>query len=322
MSRTANPVAVGAFVLGTLLLAVLLVVFFSDGRLFGAHERYVLLYDSSIKGLNVGAPVTIKGVKIGQVAEIKASMDTDTLSVLNTVTIEIDPDALERNGSNKRGDELMEDLIEHGLRAQLRLQSLLTGLLYVDVDFHPGKLAQYKKVKTAHKQIPTIPTGLEQLTQDLETIDVNKLGENFQQIVDGVNKLINDPNLQHMGASIEETLVSVRGAADQLRMQSARLETRLAPLLDNGDRLLGEFSDAVPQLTGKLDTTLAALNRAAGQLEQAAGNTTYLTSEDSPLLYRIDTAATNVNAAAEQVRRLTDMLERQPETLLFGKSEE
>lgn len=321
MSRSANPVAVGAFVVGTIVLALLLAIFFGGGHWLSSRERFVLIYDTSIKGLNVGAPVTIKGVKIGEVVDIKAHMYENSLSILNSVVIEVDPDALEREGSSN-GAELMDELVKRGLRAQLRLQSLLTALLYVDVDFHPDKPAQYKDVKTRYKQLPTTPTDLEQLTRDLEAIDINKLGENFQQIVDGVNELINDKALQHLVQDMSDTLASVRAAADQLKLQSQAFGDRTAPLLADGQQTLQQLNSALPQLTTDLQQTLVALRQASESLQKTTANTTYLTSEDSPLIYRIDRAADSVNKAAEQVHRLTDALERQPESLIYGKHTE
>lgn len=321
MSRSANPIAVGAFVLGTLLLGALLLVFLVGGNWFSDHERYTLIYESSIKGLNVGAPVTIKGVKIGQVEEIKARMPENSLAVYNSVVVEIDPHALQRDGGGTRGDALVDELVKRGLRAQLRLQSLLTGLLYVDVDFHPDKPAVYADVKTRYRQIPTIPTDLEQLTHDLESIDVNKLGENLQQIVTGMNNLINDPALQRLGSDVQQTLAAVRSAADTLRVQSVQLQGQLKPLISRGDTVLAGLQQTMPQLTEKLDATLTALQQSSASLRQTSANTAFLTSEDSPLLYQINTAAANVNAAAAQVQHLTDLLERQPEALLYGKPE-
>jgi paraquat-inducible protein B len=321
MSRAANPVAVGSFVIGTVLLAVLLAIFFSGGHWWSARERFVLIYDTSIKGLNVGAPVTIKGVKIGEVTAIKAHMYNDSLAILNSVEIEINPSAMEREGVPS-SDELIDELIKRGLRAQLRLQSLLTALLYVDVDFHPDKPAQYKNVQTRYKQLPTIPTDLEQLTRDLETIDINKLGENLQQIVSGVNRLVNDPALQHLGVNIEQTLGAVRSSADQVRVQANQFGSALTPLTQESAKTLAELNRSLPQLVQKLDATLLSLQQATQVLNKAATNTAYLTSDDSPLLYRIDRAANGVDAAAEQLRDLTETLERQPESLLYGKHPE
>lgn len=322
MSRAANPVTVGAFVLGILVLAFLMALFFSGGHFWSKRERFVLIYDTSIKGLNVGAPVTIKGVKIGQVIEIKAQLYQDSLAVLNNVVIEIEPNALESEGNHKRGAELIDQLIKRGLRAQLKLQSLLTGLLYVEVDFHPDKLAQYKKVPTTYQQLPTIPTDLEQLTRDLESVDLNKLGEDSQQIISGINKLVNDPGLQGLGHEVAQTLAAVRTAAGTLQAATTDFQQRVAPLAEHGDQVLAELGRSLPGLATKLDQTLAALNETSAALRETAANTAFITSEDSPLLYRIDNAAANIDAAAKQMRNLADTLEQQPETLLFGKKNE
>jgi paraquat-inducible protein B len=321
MSRNANPVAVGAFVFGALLLAFFMLLFFSGGNWWSPRDRYALIYDTSIKGLNIGAPVTIKGVKIGEVIDIKAHMFGDSLDIFNTIIIEVDPKALERDGQQYSSGELLDELIKRGLCAQLRLQSLLTGLLYVDVDFKPEKNAQIKDVPSPYKQIPTAPTDLEQLTRDLESIDINKLGENLQDIVNGVDKFINDEALQNTMKNIEETLLAVRTSADAVKLQANRVGDAVVPLAQHSDQTVQELNRTLPQLVSKLDETMSALQQTSAALQKASTNTAYLTSEDSPLLYRIEAAATSVNSAATQVQRLTDTLERQPEALLYGKQE-
>lgn len=320
MSRSVNPVAVGGFIVGTLVLGTMLILFFSGGGFWERSERYTLLYDTSIRGLNVGAPVTLKGVTIGQVTETKAILYTDSMQVLNSVVVEINPDTVERHGNSDHGG--VEALLARGLSAQLRMQSILTGLLYVDVDLRPGSPGQKKAVNTRYPQMPTVPTDLERLTRDLESVDIAKVSEDLQQIVGGINTLVNDPALRTLGGELQQTLVAVRTTVDQLRAQSARLEQRLVPLADNADRVLVAVGDAVPQLAGKLDQNLAALHEAMAALKVAADNTAYLTSEDSPLVYRINSAAANVSEAANEMRRLADTLERRPESLLFGKPQE
>jgi paraquat-inducible protein B len=319
VSRNANPVTVGAFVLGALALTVMLVVVFNQGSWWNRQQHYVLIYDRSIKGLNIGAPVTIKGVKIGEVTEITARMTKDT-SVFNSVVIAINTDLLEREGTSDK--EMMEELVERGLRAQLRLQSLLTALLYVDIDFHPDKPAIVANVKTRYPQIPTIPTDLEQLQSNLESIDFAKLGQNLQEIVNGVNQLINDKSIQRLSGDVSNTLLAVQDAANQLNHQTEQLGTQLTPLIGKSGRTLDEINRTLPQLMKTLDTTLVTLQKTAQTVDATASNTAFLTSEDSPLLYRIDNAANSVNTAAEQLRRLTETLDDQPESIIFGKSEE
>ena len=320
MSRSANPIAVGGFILGMLLLTFLLLLFFSGGHWWSTRDHYVLLYDTSIKGLNVGAPVTIKGVKIGQVTDIKASLYGKSMGVLNTVTVEIDPSSLERIDDTQPLS--LEQLVDRGLRAQLRLQSLLTGLLYVDVDFHPDKIAQYKKVQTRYPQLPTTPTDLEQLTRDLEAIDVNKLGQDLQQIVTGINTLVNDSSVQHMAKDAGDAIIAMRDAANDVRTAANNFDQSFAPLANNANTMVVTLNRDIPELPKKMDGTLAALEQASLSLNKSSANAAFLTSDDSPMLYRINTAATSIDGAANQLRRLTDLLERQPEALLYGKTKE
>lgn len=319
MSRHVSSAAVGGFVLGMLLLAVLLVLFFSGGNFFSDHSRYTLLYDTSVKGLNVGAPVTIKGVPIGQVAEITAVLDGNSLDVVNAIVIEVRSDALERVGNDDNSAELMNDLIAKGLRAQLRLQSLLTGLLYVDADFYPDRPAAYFNVETEHPQIPTIPTDLERLTRNLDAIDVDKLVRNLQETLAGLNQLVNSPGLQGVGTNLDTTLTELQQTLVSVRQQSDRLGARLDPLLAHADEVVVQLGEEVPELGNKLDDTLSTLRDAAAALERSAANTAFLTSEDSPVVYRINRAARSVETAADQMRQLADTLEREPESLLFGK---
>ena len=320
MSRKVSPVAVGGFILGTLALGVALLMFFGNSDLFSSKRRYTLIYDSSIKGLAVGAPVTLKGVKIGQVTDIRATFHTDRQQVLNSVTVEIIPETLALENGDSRPP--IDDLLANGLSAQLRLQSLLTGLLYVDADLRPKGQSRTFSVKTEYPQIPTVPTDLERITRDLETVDIAKLGQDLQQIVDGINHFINNPALNNLAGELEQTLVSVRTAVDQLHAQSARLETRMAPLADQSETLLATMNRELPAIASKLDANLAALQVSLQSMQRAADNTASLTSEDSPLVYRVNNAAANVSEAANEIKRLADVLERQPQSLLFGKPQE
>ncbi len=319
MSRSANPIAVGAFILGMLVLAFLLVLFFTGSHWFSQRDRYTLVYDTSIKGLSVGAPVTIKGVKIGEVTDIKARLLSSSFSVLNDITIEIDPNMLEREKQSWIGNSAVDDLIKRGLCAQLRLQSLLTALLYVDVDFRPERQCLLKSVSTEYTQIPTTPTDLEQLTRDLEAIDINKLGDNLQQIVTGINNFVNDRSLQNTIENINKMLDAVRVSADAVRVSANQITASMVPLAQHSDNAVNELNRMLPELTTKLDNTMSALQQTAASLQNTSANITYLTAEDSPLLYRVESAANSVNAAADQVRHLSDTLERQPESLLYGK---
>ena len=145
MSKKANPTLIGVFVVGALVLAVAGVLVFGRGNLFSEKRRYVLFFDESIKGLTVGAPVMFRGVPIGSVTGIKLCFDSQDMSMATPVFIETEPDRIQRIGERplasrilekRRQKEIMDRLIQKGLRAQLQTESLVTGRL----EAFPGDL--------------------------------------------------------------------------------------------------------------------------------------------------------------------------------------
>src|SRR5690606_16829405 len=242
------------------------------------------------------------------------------LGVINTVTIEIDPSALHRSDNSEA--VTIDRLIERGLRVQLKLQSMLTAMLYVDVDFHPGKVPEYKNVKTRYPQLPTTPTDLQQLTRDLESIDINRITQDLQSAVRGINTLVNNPSTQALAKNIGDATADMRAAAIAVRTAANGFDNKFAPMADNANALLTTLNAELPVLVEKLDAAIAQLDQASQSVNRTAANAAFLTSDDSSTLYRINSAATSINQAAEQLRHLSDTLERKPEALLFGKQEE
>ena len=188
MSESKNTVALGAFVVGALLIAVSAVIF-ALGTGFGKERStVVMVFEGSVKGLTVGAPVALRGVQIGQVTDIELILDSDTAELIMLVEAELRGDNIRRTGTN--ADSLTEELISRGLRAQLNTQSILTGLLYVQLDFHPDSELILAQIDSPHLQIPTIPTELERLTRKLESIDFAKVATNLEEIAAGVNDFV------------------------------------------------------------------------------------------------------------------------------------
>ena len=141
MSRQANPAMIGGFVVGALVLGVITLLLLSGGQWFQQRQQHVLYFEGAAQGLQVGAPVVLLGVKVGTVKHIRLGLMQDGHTFTVPVTIEIEPAVvLASNGEQvDLGDpQTLRKLIERGLRAQLRMQSLLTGLLFVQLDFRPG----------------------------------------------------------------------------------------------------------------------------------------------------------------------------------------
>jgi paraquat-inducible protein B len=311
-----SSTTIGAFVVGTLLFIVAAAVFFSEGRLFSDKVRYVMFFDTSIQGLQLGAPVKLKGVTIGEVVGISAYYDPSDLSIVNAIYMDIDATHISRD------DEIratLEDLIDAGMRAQLKTQSFLTGLLYVEVDFHPDAELVYKGLDPRYVEIPTALTSLEELSRNLEQIDFKAIAQNIEDISAAVNKFVGDDEFQQLAGNLNSALASVDRLAATLEQSVARLTPEADASLAEVRRLASALSDAVPGATQDLKTAVAQIEAMVRNMNVAVADISYSVSDDSPFFHELTRAAEEVRRAATAVQVLATTLEARPESLVRGK---
>ena len=321
MSKHANPTVIGAFVVGALILAVMAILLLGSGDLFIQKPRFVLYFKGSVKGLNVGSPVNFRGVNIGTVPNVQLVMGKSGSDIRIPVTIEINPGSFIRSeqmigGMTESRKEKLAELIDAGMRAQLQLQSLLTGQLFIQLDFYPGTRVDLVG-DDRYPEIPTIPTPIEKITKKLEDFPVEQVMNNIISTSQGLNKLVNSPELHQSIQSLKEILQDV-----ERLMKSQELQKTIASLhgtLDDIGSLARTVDTQVDPLSSELHTALdetrLAMMQARGTLESAQ----YLVS-DQKLLYALDNVLAEITSAARSVRELTDFLERQPQSILRGKS--
>jgi paraquat-inducible protein B len=320
MSRRANPTLIGAFVVGALVLAIAGVLLLGSGNLFVNKPRFVLYFKGSVKGLSVGSPVNFRGVNIGTVTNIRLVMGMSPSEIRIPVTIEIDPASFVRGKQmikqmSAQSKENINRLIRAGLRAQLQLQSLLTGQLFIQLDFYPGTPVE-RVGGTEYPEIPTIPTPIEKITKKLEDFPVEKIMNNILSTSEGVNALVNSPELHQAALSLNEALKSIDGLvkSSELQQSIASLHTALDELGTLSRNLNGRLEPLSSDMHAMLDESRLAMAQARATLE----STQHLVN-DQKLLYSIDNALAEITAAARSIHELSDFLERQPQSLLRGK---
>jgi paraquat-inducible protein B len=331
MSRKYDPAAVGAFVLGAVLLAILAVVFFGSGKFFRETTTHVSYFPGSIKGLEVGAPVTFRGVRVGSVTDIQAVYDIDQNTIYLPVVFELEGGRLQAVGDPGKlpfdpDDDAasLQHLIELGMRARLELRSLVTGQLNVELDMFPGSPVNLVGLPGPYQEIPTLPTSIEQLKEriekffakldDLSLADMGKdvsealsgierlvNSERTKDIMRGIDEFVNSPDLKRSLANLDRALVSFDAA-----MRSTRA------LVEEADGKLGPFYDSFVGASHGLEK---ALEDARDLIESVRDSI----SEDSELRARSSRAMEELEAAAAAVRVLADYLERHPESLFKGK---
>ncbi len=325
MRSRANPAAIGAFVVGALTLAVGAVVLLSSGRLFSDNVALVAFFPGSVNGLSIGAPVKFKGVEVGSVRNIKLAVDEAYRTDFHIpVFIELDPRKMTRHGApvtpdDLRDKELLEDLYKSGLRARLEAQSFVTGVLYVELDMHPGtEYSLHLDGDSELREIPTLPTVLEQATSaaaaifaKLEEVDFEGLMNSIGVTVAEINSLVSSPelkdtfkNLNRVLKDADEAVGSMRELADATRGNVDQVSSSLDSTIQRSKQTLD-----------RLDATLAGADTA---LRSVGG----LAESESPLIYQLGRTLESLDGAARSVRRLADSLERNPSSLVFGRVED
>lgn len=310
MSKQANPTLIGAFVVGALVLGVGAVMILGGGELFRERDRYVLFFEGSVKGLNVGAPVTFRGVRIGTVTDVSIEVDPKRQQFLIPVFIETEPGRikvldLETMGPEelaRLGSELsMEELVNAGLRGQLQLQSLLTGQLFIQIDFHPDTPIRRVSYLKDVDEIPTIPTPMQELAKILDKYPIDKLIQDISNAADGIAKFVNSPELSQSVTSFRQTM-------DDFGKLARNVDREIGPLADNANEAFSDAQDALVEAR-------KAMIQARSTLESVDG----VVADDSPVMYELANALKELGDAARSVRVLADSLDRQPESVIQGR---
>jgi paraquat-inducible protein B len=328
MSRHANPMLIGAFVVGAIVLAVAAILLFGRGDLLQQRVRYVMFFDGSVQGLDVGAPVVFRGVKIGEVVDIRVEYNSDSESFLVPVFIDIDPRRVDIVGSRAKTIAARfpkvdtKTLIDRGLRGELVLQSFLTGQLLVQLDFYPDKPARLLGVLDNIEELPTIKTPIQELTKTLEDYPVEQVLADISEAMRGIRKLATAPELIATVRSLDDTLAKLREALDDYSQLAKTADAGIKPLLADLGATLDEVRSAVAaakSVLARADTAFQNIDGVAGTADQALVNARDLLADDSPLVYELTDAARELANAARAVKALADTLERQPESILRGK---
>ncbi len=332
MSRKANPTLIGAFVLGALALAIVATLLLAGGSWFGERRQHVLYFEGAAQGLQVGAPVVFLGVKVGTVKQIQLGLDEQSRRFLVPVTIEVQPQVVRTRGGENvdlRDRATVRQLVERGLRARLRLQSLLTGQLYVDLDFHPDKPAVFAALDPDQSEIPTIRTAVQELTAKLEGFPMDKFLNDVAAISGAVNKLMSAQATQDLPQRLDVTLRHLQSLA-------TRLDAQGGPILNDVRGNLAEMQKALLAAQGalaRLDTAagrmadlaspdsrmVAGMTQASEELARAAAAVRTLSAQESPTTQNLNAALKEIARAADALRLLAETLEQQPDAIWRGK---
>ena len=265
MSKPANKTLIGIFVLGAIALLVVAIVLLGSGKFFGKMYVAVCYFEGSVGGLNIGAPVVFRGVKVGSVKDVILRFDTENLAFQIPVYIEIDTRTAQLMGPRPSTfGKNLKLFIDRGLRAQLEMQSIVTGQMQVGLDFYPGKPAKLIG-DSKYPEIPTIPTPLQELTKKVGEIPIEKILKNVQSAIEGIERTINSPE-------IANTLKSVSQAAGETNDLVKNINRQVTPLVSNANDTVKDLQKLVRNLDQQTSTLASSLGETTKDVRSMVQN--------------------------------------------------
>ena len=312
MSETRKPFWIGAFLLGGIALLVGGLLLLSRGSWFGQPRDYVVYFTGALDGLDVGADVTYRGVKVGTVREIRLGYDRELKDVVIPVVLRLAP----ATGTGQPFDTLVGQLVERGLRAQLQTQSLLTGKSIVALDLFPGQAGYVREPHDLElPTIPSVPSRVDQaadvlrdLVASLRELPLREMVVSASNTLQALERLSATPELQDGLLSLGQTLHNLESLTQQLQRQ-------IPPMLDNARQGGGELRAAI----GDLRQAAQAATLALQQMQQLAGDTRRSLGPESEAQFQLLQALEELGRASKALQRTAEGLEQQPESLIFGK---
>lgn len=317
MSQRANPFAVGLFFSVATLLLVAALFFFGAGNIFRKSETFVVFFEGSITGLKVGAPVTFQGVQIGQVKDIRLSISAGSDDIVIPVLISIDRSKFTEFTDNKDG--IRDRMIARGLRTQLKLQSVLTSLLLIELDFFPGSPLRLRGLDPQYTELPSVPTPLQELMKNVDQLNLNELIHSTRQTIVGIEKLVNHPDTQGSVTELRKLLQNTNEAVLHFDQEAVPALRELQKTLTQVSGVTADIQKQYPGLADELEKSLKALRQAVERFDKVTAEAQFILSADSALYQDLQKAAQDVSNASRSVKEMSEAINDQPESLLFGK---
>ena len=329
MSKQANKTVIGIFVVVAIALVVAAVLILGSGKFFKKTFTAVCYFEGNVGGLNIGAPVVFRGVRVGSVKDVILRVDSSKLIFTIPVYIEIEPDRFEVIGvrPGQLGKNL-QTFIDRGLRATLETQSLVTGQMEVGLDFQPEKPAKFAKFKydQTTPEIPTVPTPMQELAQKIQKLPIEEIFDKLSSMFDAINKVVKSPE-------IPEAIRSLNLALGDVRKLVQNVDNRIGPLASSIEGTVNDYGKLARNADSKIDTlslglgdtikeiqkAVSSIDKTLGEVQSTLAQTKQTLSEDSTLSYEITETLEEIQRGVRSIRLLADDLKKHPESVIWGK---
>lgn len=306
METNKKSLLIGLFIVATSTIFVVLIWILGSGLIFSNKITYVMYFNESVKGLRKGAKVAFKGVSVGEVQEVNVILDSQTFLAKNQVIVTIDKNRLKTNNedlfdfgmSTKKMTNL---LVDKGLRAQLQTESIVTGVLMINLDFDKTVPVKLFGRNEDFIEIPTKPSGISQITQTLDKIQFDQAIAKLMKILDNLDNFTSQ-------ASLGSTIKNLDSAIVELQKTTSYAGNVLKKVDKEIDPLVVDVKDVIQNTT----QTFKDLQKTINGLNDIVG-------EDSKTKYKLEETIESINRASKSISTLTDYLTRHPDAVIYGK---
>jgi paraquat-inducible protein B len=316
--KESNPKLIGAFVIGGVVLAGLAAVLFSSMDYFTPKRRFVAYFQQSVNGLNVGAPAKFRGILIGEVLAIEGIYNPDDGSMMPRVTLEIRPETLVNAHVEKGEYTLLPSLFEYGLRASLKSKSLLTGQLYVALEFKPSTPERWlARSEDQYPELPTLDSHFDEALESLSKLPLEEVVARMDSTLQAAEDILRDPNIDRVLELLPKVLMDGDAAIIDL---NGLINGEIAATANEAIETLATTRESVELVAGKFtDDTLVQADASMLELQATLQLIQTRLDQDDALMREILATLQELGRTSRSVRKLADYLEAHPESLIRGK---
>ena len=318
MNKRVSPAVIGAFVVASFAILVVALIVVGSGKMFTRPVRFICMFQGNLNGLKVGAPVKVRGVQIGAVAAIElrllpsqGQIRPGIRGLRLPVIIDVDRSQVLARGASGEALETsgFDEWIKRGMRAQLATESLLTGLLYIDLDLHPNTPIKFVlEPDGPYREIPTVQTDLAQLQERLTKV-LDKFDKiDFQALVVSITDAANSIKTLTGSPELKATLESLKGTVANLNQ--AVISTRT--LLNNANAKVGPLIADIRESSDEANKTMKETRAALVSLQQTL-------DPDAPLAVHLNRTLDSLDETSQSLGEFTDYLQRNPSVLIRGR---
>lgn len=321
MSQKPNPTFIGLFIVIGAALGVTGLLLFSSSKLFTQTRECIVYFNESLNGLSEGAPVKYRGVTIGSVKRVMVHFNQATNDYTMPVIIELQQKLIRERvseGVEVFTDRALEERIKLGLRASLQAESLVTGVLYIEMRPNPyAPPPVFHQLEKRLPEIPTEPTQIQELFNNLASLDIKGIETNINALLVKLDTVLNGLNLVAVTAGITNTLGSVDRLVSSPEITNSLVAVRTT--LDQYRSLGQRLNSRVDPLAESITNSLAEANRTLAQLRGAADNLRNMLRPDSPVRTDLDQLLQELAGTAESISTLVEFLKQHPNALITGR---